>query len=405
VEDPNAPFPVRRFYQRLHRRTDVERPTSARQALQVPAKTSESAPRVVFDKYCITCHSQKLHTAGLDLETLDVANPGTNAEVWEKIILKLRAGSMPPPGSPRPDTATYRTLAALMERVVDKEWNVNPNPGRIGAVQRLNRAEYNNVIRDLFALDVNVKPLLPGDDTADGSFDNFADSLSISHRAPGTIHVGRATGRHGWRRDCRRLVHPSPPLRFAACNPGRPPKRRLTSGIPWRHGGELRISGGWRISHQGAPSEAVSGLPERHGWPQQLDVRLDGKLLKRFSVGGKATGRPAAASFAGDGEPGFAGDDSWEKYMQIGGDAGLEVRLPVTAGPHIVGVSFVREMWEPEGLPQPLQRGRVITNDQVYMDYANVGSFQIGGPYQISGMCKRHPEPSNDFRLPAQTKF
>src|SRR5438045_3614527 len=121
------------------------------------------------------------------------------------------------------------------------------------------------------------------------------------------------------------------------------------------------------------------------GWPQQLDVRLDGKLVKRFSVGGKATGRPAAASYAGDGEPGFAGDDSWEKYMQIGGDAGLEVQVPVDAGPRIVGVSFVRELWEPEGLPQPLQRGRVIADDQVYMDYANVGSVQIGGPYKTSG--------------------
>ena len=120
------------------------------------------------------------------------------------------------------------------------------------------------------------------------------------------------------------------------------------------------------------------------GWPQQLDVRLDGKLLKRFTVGGGAKGRPAAASYAGDGEPGFAGDPEWEKYMQIGGDAGLEVRVPVEAGPHVVGVSFVRELWEPEGLPQPLQRGRVITNDQVYMDYASVGSVQIGGPYTIA---------------------
>ena len=57
------------------------------------------------------------------------------------------------------------------------------------------------------------------------------------------------------------------------------------------------------------------------GWPQQLDVRLDGKLLKRFTVGGGAQGRPAAASYAGDGEPGFAGDPEWEKYMQVDGDA------------------------------------------------------------------------------------
>src|SRR5437899_8450898 len=127
------------------------------------------------------------------------------------------------------------------------------------------------------------------------------------------------------------------------------------------------------------------------GCPQQLDVRFDGSLLKRFTVGGEGKGRPAASSYAGDGEPGFAGDDSWEKYMQVGGDAGLEVRMRVTAGPHRVGVSFVRELWEPEGLPQPLQRGRVITNDQVYMDYANVGSVQIGGPYRTDGAARDTP--------------
>src|SRR6266566_3104992 len=138
------------------------------------------------------------------------------------------------------------------------------------------------------------------------------------------------------------------------------------------------------------------------GWPQQLDVRLDSKLLKRFTVGAKAQGRPAAASYAGDGEPGFAGDDSWEKYMQIGGDAGLEIRVPVEAGPHVVGVSFVRELWEPEGLPQPLQRGRVITNDQVYMDYANVGKVQIDGPYTISESAKAGTAKRDELETPSR---
>src|SRR5205085_4009870 len=68
------------------------------------------------------------------------------------------------------------------------------------------------------------------------------------------------------------------------------------------------------------------------GWPQQLDVRLDGKLLKRFIVGGAAKGRPAASSYAGDGEVNFAGAPEWETYMQVTGDAGLEVRIPVKAG-------------------------------------------------------------------------
>src|SRR5437867_12679407 len=71
--------------------------------------------------------------------------------------------------------------------------------------------------------------------------------------------------------------------------------------------------------------------------------------------------------------------------MQIGADAGLEVRVPIEAGPHLVGVYFVRELWAPEGLPQPMQRGRVITDDQVYMDYANVGAVVIGGPFTSAG--------------------
>jgi hypothetical protein len=137
--------------------------------------------------------------------------------------------------------------------------------------------------------------------------------------------------------------------------------------------GEYRIKVRLRRQYQ----DYIMGM----GWPQQLDIRLDGKLLKRFTVGGGAQGRPAAASYAGDGEPGFAGAPEWETYMQITGDAGLEVRVPVDAGPHLVGVSFVRELWEPEGLPQPQQRGRVITNDELYMGYASVGSVQIGGPY------------------------
>ncbi|MGC4081899.1 MAG: DUF1592 domain-containing protein [Vicinamibacterales bacterium] len=77
--------------------------------------------------------------------------------------------------------------------------------------------------------------------------------------------------------------------------------------------------------------------------------------------------------------------------MQVGGDAGLEVRLPLKAGPRIVGVSFVREQWEPEGLPQPLQRGRVLTNDQLYMDNAAIGAVQIGGPFKAVGPATDTP--------------
>src|SRR5207237_9008542 len=138
------------------------------------------APRAVLDQYCVTCHNEKLHTAGLALDTLDVTNPAKNAETWEKVIEKLRQGSMPPAGRPRPDAATYRSVATWLENEIDRAWAANPNPGRIGAVHRLNRTEYNNAIRDLFALDVDVKSQLPGDESADGSFANFDGSFLFS---------------------------------------------------------------------------------------------------------------------------------------------------------------------------------------------------------------------------------
>jgi mono/diheme cytochrome c family protein len=349
---------------------------------QTPAPVADaSSPKAIVGQYCVSCHSAKLRTGGLDLESLDLTTPGPDAETWEKVIAKLRAGSMPPPGRPRPDHATYDAVASRLEREVDRAWEARPNPGRIAAVHRLNRVEYNNAIRDLLALDVDVKPLLPGDETADGSFDNFADSLSIS-----TAHLERYLS---VARQVTRLAVGLPPSSpglerfevplFVMQDDRQSEDLPLGSrgGIAIRH--DFPVDGEYlvKVRLQRQYQDYLKGM----GWPQRLDVRLDGKLLKRFSVGGNAQGRPAAASYAGDGEPGFAGDDSWEKYMQVGGDAGLELRASVTAGPHVVGVSFVRELWEPEGLPQPLQRGRVIANDQVYMDYANVGSVQIGGPY------------------------
>jgi mono/diheme cytochrome c family protein len=369
---------------------------SARQTAQTglaPTRPSASVVerQAVLNQYCITCHNQKLRTAGLALDRPDLADPSASAEVWEKVIAKLRAGSMPPPGRPRPDAATYHDVASSLESDIDRAWAAAPNPGRVSAIHRLNRAEYHNAIRDLFALDLDVKPLLPGDETADGSFDNFADVLSIS-----TAHLERYLS---VARQVTRLATGLPPAspkieRFEI------PLHvlqddRQSDDLPLGSRGGIAISYDFPVDGeylitvrlQRQYQDYLKGM----GWPQRLDVRLDGKLLKRFTVGGGAPGRPAAASYAGDGEPGFAGDPEWEKYMQLTGDAGLEVRVPVEAGPRVVGVSFVRELWEPEGLPQPLQRGRVIADDQVYMDYANVGVVQIGGPYQTAGPAKDTP--------------
>ena len=356
-----------------------------------------SSPRAVLDTYCVTCHNQRLRTAGLALDSLDVTTPGANPEVWERVIEKLRARAMPPPGLPRPDAATYHAVAGWLETEIDRAWAASPNPGRINAVHRLNRTEYNNAIRDLLAVDLDVRTLLPGDETADGSFDNFADVLTIS-----TAHLERYLS---VARMVTRLAVGLPPASPGLATYAVPlhvvQDDRQSEELPFgsrggiavRHDfsvdGEYLIKVRLRRQYQ----DYIMGM----GWPQQLDVRLDGALVKRFTVGGEAKGRPAAASYAGDGEPGFAGDPQWETYMQTGGDAGLEIRTRVPAGPHTIGVSFVRELWEPEGLPQPLQRGRVLTNDQIYMEHASVGSVQIGGPYTVTGSAKDTPSRQKVF--------
>ncbi len=360
-------------------------------SLVKPSPAQEQAARSFIQNYCVSCHNQKVRTAGLVLDTLDVTNPGKDAEIWERVIAKLHAGSMPPPGLPRPKAAAYREVATALEERIDRAWAANPNPGRIGAVHRLNRAEFNNAIRDLFSLDLDVKPLLPGDETADGSFDNFASSLSIS-----TAHLERYLS---VARQVTRLAVGLPPTRPTLERFEIPlhvlQDDRQSEDLPFGSRGGLAIRHNFpatgeyliKVRLQRQYQDYLKGM----GWPQQLEVRLDDKLLKRFTVGGAAKGRPAAASYAGDGEPGYAGDPEWEEYMQVKGDAGLELRAPIEAGPHVVGVSFVRELWEPEGLPQPLQRGRVIADDQVYMDYAKVGSVLIGGPHESTTSTKDTP--------------
>src|SRR5260221_5047374 len=263
--------------------------TSARQAPPTPPvaiQTAAVGPRAVLDKYCVTCHNERLHTAGLALDKLDASNPGANPEVWEKVIAKLEQGSMPPPGRPRPDPATYRSVAGALEQDIDRAWAANPNPGRIGAVHRLNRAEYNNAIRDLFALDFDVRPLLPGDETADRSFDNFASSLSIS-----TTHLERYMS---VARQVTRLAVGLPPTSPTLARFEIPlhviQDDRQDEYLPLGSRGGIAIHHNFpingeyliRVLLQRQYQDYLKGM----GRPQPLDVGLDDKLLKRVMVAG-----------------------------------------------------------------------------------------------------------------------
>jgi len=149
-----------------------------------PPQDSKQAPaaadpnRALVNRYCVGCHNQRLKTAKLELDVLDLAHPEKDALTWERAIRKLRGGMMPPPGAPRPSLVEVNSLATYLEDSLDKAGAANLNPGSV-RIHRLNRAEYTNAMRDLFGIDVDAAALLPTDDISDG-FDNIAAALKAS---------------------------------------------------------------------------------------------------------------------------------------------------------------------------------------------------------------------------------
>ena len=135
------------------------------------ASPSASSSRQLLDRYCVTCHNDRLETAGLSLEQIDIANVHAGAEVWEQVVRKLRTGTMPPSPRPQPSAGDRGALVSWLETSLDRAAAANPNPGRTETLRRLNRTEYQNSIRDLLALDVDATGLLPPDESGYG-FDN-----------------------------------------------------------------------------------------------------------------------------------------------------------------------------------------------------------------------------------------
>ena len=338
----------------------------ARQAsAQATTTATASSVGAVLDQYCVTCHNErrvnatgptsilnaKLRETGLAFDILDVTRPSDNLEEWEAAITKLRAGTMPPGGSPRPDDATYDVVASWLETEIDRVASASPNPGRNSSVHRLNSTEYTNAIRDLFVLEIDGEALLPGDETSDTGFDNNADILTIT-----TSHLERYLSAA---RKITRLAIGLPPaagyVRFENSVLLTQSDRQSEDlplgsrgGIASRYNfpadGEYRF----RVLLASNWQDYIRGMGRRH----ELDLRIDGEIVRRFTVGGEAPPGAAATSFS----PAELGSPEWEEYM-FGADSELDIRAPVKGGPHVVGVSFVRSMWEWEGVP-PATDGR-----------------------------------------------
>jgi mono/diheme cytochrome c family protein len=335
--------------------------------------------RDTLNKYCVSCHNAQMKTAGLLLDRLDVDNVGRDAELWEKVASKLRTREMPPPGRARPDHAAYDATAMQLENSLDAAAAAHLNPGRV-AVHRLNRAEYANAIRDLLGLHVDAQSLLMADEPDQHGFDNIASLLSMS-----TARLER------YMSAARRIS------RVAVGDPTMDPVVE-TYSVPAAFVQDDRTSDDLPFGSQGGlavdhffPIDAeytIKVLLKRQvylyimgmGEPHQLDIRVDGKLVKRFSVGGEGKGMTAPEGFAGNTQ----GDPSWEEYMHTA-DANMEVRLAITAGVRKIGASFVRQHWKPEGIKQPPQTGYAVVTNDVYYGHPSVESLMVSGPYNAAG--------------------
>ena len=354
-------------------------PVLANQTRSRPPQGAPSGPsplRPVLNQYCVGCHSDRLRTAGLSLETMDAVHVSEGAEVWEKVIGKLRIGAMPPPGRPRPDTAVVDNVVAWLETELDTAAALNPNPGRTDSVHRLNRAEYQNAIRDLLALDIDVTALLPADSGDEHGFDNIANMLSVS-----------PTLLDRYLSAARKLS------RLAVGLPPRAPtieEHRVLLNQDGYLGEDLPFGsrGGAAVRHHFPVDgeyvikvrlyrqlfDYVIGL----GSPHQFEIRVDGERIFSSVIGGEETAGAPPAGFIGD----IFGDPAWETYAQ-NADAGLEVRLRVNAGTRLVGVSFLGRPTEVEdGVPHP---PKYPERDESLESNLWVHTVAISGPYDVSG--------------------
>ena len=359
------------------------------------AQSTAAAPspqRTLLDRYCVTCHSQRRQTGGLALDTLDVARVGEAPEVWERVVLKLRGGMMPPAGRPRPAGPVLDEFRGWLEAALDRAAASTPEPGRV-PTHRLNRAEYANAVRDLLALDIDGAALLPADDSGHG-FDNLAGTLALS---PALMERYLSAARR-----ISRLAVGDP-----AIGPGLTSRTypvpiamsqndRMSEALPFGSRGGLAVRHRFPLDGEYVVTvrlkrsvyEYIVNLDEAH----DLDVRIDGRRAARFTVGGAEPGKPAPVSFSGTFVAAGASEyptQDWDDY-RTGADAGLVVRIPVRAGTRVVGVSFADKSWEHEGVLQPALReyGATVTettDTSSRPEGPGLESVTIDGPYGVTG--------------------
>lgn len=315
--------------------------------------------RPFVERYCVDCHNGEAKTADLDLEKINAEDLTQHPQVWEQVVRKLAARQMPPPKQARPKDGTYDSVIAALELTLDDAAAEHPNPGRTDTFRRLNRVEYQNAIRDLLSLEVDAAALLPPDESSHG-FDN----VTVGDLSPTLLD--------------RYITASQKISRLAVGTPGRTPggdtirlradltQEEHVEGLPLgTRGGTLILyhfpqDGEYEIQLRLARdrNEQVEGLRE----PHELEVLLDRERRGLLRVA-----------------PPPGGND----HQAV--DEGLKIRFPVTAGPHKLGVTFLKN---PSSLLE--------TKRQPYQAHFNMHrhprmspalyQVSITGPYSATGV-------------------
>ena len=332
----------------------------------VAVSISHAQSQALLDKYCVTCHNDRLKTANLSLQGLDLTKVGDQAELWEKVVRKLRAGVMPPPDLPRPALAEYDGLRDWLEAAIDRASAAQTRPGSV-VLHRLNRTEYANAIRDLLDLQIDVTALLPPDDSANG-FDNIAGSLTISP----TLLESYAT---------------------AAARVSRMAVGYWKSPTEATYLASSDASQNQRL--EGMPFGTRGGIVSRHDFPADGEYRFS---IQNFGIGSFIPNEQLALII--DGERAHV----WP-YRGVGlavgmtadSDGTLEVTVPVRAGSRLVGATFMATNYRPSlDIIRQYDR-KSLENNSIpqIQNYPAIGYVRIQGPFN----AQRPPDSASRRRV------
>jgi mono/diheme cytochrome c family protein len=327
------------------------------QAVQpIASGATAASSQATINKYCVTCHNPRLKTGGLILDTSDTANLTKDAPIWEKVVRKMRAGTMPPIGSPRPDKGTYDVVAGYLETQLDRAAIAKPNPGRIGAFHRLSRTEYANAIRDLLDLgalprELDITTLLPADNSSTG-FDNLADLLFVSPTAMDAYLTAA--------RKLSRLAVGDPAIPVIVDRyqiPQDLPQDVRQEGSPFGTRGGTVIRTTLPVDGEYHLRIELAGNARE---PHQLEVSVDGARSSLFPLGDK----PSVERGSG--------------VSRIPADKPIDLDLALKAGPRAIAVTFVQHTAAlGEELVHPRLRARGTQ--------PALATVTLSGPHQVVG--------------------